>query len=251
MSTPSSSSGRPLSAAAYQILRERILTCELAPGERLTERRTAITLGLGLSPVRDALARLVHEGLVHVVPRKGYLVKPLTVRGIEQLFTAWRIVGPEVARLGIAAASPEQRAQLSKLVEETHEVLAGPPATDRAAQFTRLAIQSFGLLSAASGNILLQDICRSLESELSRAWAVILTVEPLVHLTGEPGARERLVHWDDPDRAAEEARWFIDLSQTAALGVLNARAKGRTGDVIALRPKTLTTTGLPADTLTT
>ena len=104
--------GRPLSEAAYRTLRERVLTCKLSPGARLTERGTAAELGLGLSPVRHALTRLIQDGLVQVIPLKGYRVAPLTVRSVDDLFNVWLLLGPEIARLGVTQADPGQAAEL-------------------------------------------------------------------------------------------------------------------------------------------
>src|SRR4051812_15077038 len=87
----------PSSDAAYRMLRKRILTCELCPGQWFTERRSAVELGLGLSPVRGALTRLVQDGLVQSVPAKGYRVTPLTLKSVKDLFTTWALLIPEMA----------------------------------------------------------------------------------------------------------------------------------------------------------
>src|ERR1700760_2220707 len=98
--------GRTLSEAAYDTLRERVLTCKLSPGELITERRAAAELGFGLSPLRHALTRLIQDGLVEVVPAKGYRVAPLTVKSADDLFRVWLLVGPAIARLGVTQADP-------------------------------------------------------------------------------------------------------------------------------------------------
>ncbi len=97
-----------LGEAAYRRVRGDIISCRLAPGQRLTEKQLATDIGLGISPVRDALTRLSHEGLVLTLPRKGYQVAPLTPKSIDDLFVVWEIVGPELVRLGIRQATEEQ-----------------------------------------------------------------------------------------------------------------------------------------------
>ena len=82
---------------AYVALRERIVDCLLAPGLRITERQLAADLGIGLTPVRQALTRLDSENLVRTLPRRGYQVTPLTLGSVNELFQVWRILGPAIA----------------------------------------------------------------------------------------------------------------------------------------------------------
>src|SRR3954447_11474126 len=101
-----------LGEAAYRRLRGDIIACRLAPGQRLTEKQLAADTGFGLAPIRDALTRLDHEGLVRTLPRKGYQVTPLTLKSVDDLFTLWRIVGPEIVRLGVRDATADQRQRI-------------------------------------------------------------------------------------------------------------------------------------------
>src|SRR5689334_3814510 len=64
----------------YRMLRTRIMTCELVPGQLLTERASAVRFGVGLSPLRDALTRLVSDGLVQAVPPNAYRITPLDLK---------------------------------------------------------------------------------------------------------------------------------------------------------------------------
>lgn len=61
-----------LGEAAYRRIQGDIISCRLAPGQRVTEKQLAADLGLGISQVRDALTRLSHEGLVRTLSRKGF-----------------------------------------------------------------------------------------------------------------------------------------------------------------------------------
>lgn len=66
-------------------LREAIHTGELAPGERLVERKLAEQLGVSHIPVREALTKLAEEGLVERLPRRGARVAALTARDLEEI----------------------------------------------------------------------------------------------------------------------------------------------------------------------
>jgi len=67
----------PVAAKAYNQLERMIVTLELAPGAVTTEGALIDSLGLGRTPVREAIQRLAWEGLVEVRPRAGVAIAPL------------------------------------------------------------------------------------------------------------------------------------------------------------------------------
>jgi DNA-binding GntR family transcriptional regulator len=233
---PETTSGRPLSDAAYRTLREHILTCRLSPGERLTERSAAAQLDLGLSPVRHALTRLIQDRLVQIVPPKGYRVAPLTVKSVDDLFSVWLLIGPAIARLGVTQASPDQAAELRRLVAEADRALSEEPGSNSAARFIPLADRTFDLLAVAAGNDRLLEVYRSLAGEMSRVWTLVLTADPvqdeLLSVTAGWGPA---VDRRDGDRAAQLAGGFITASHAAAMRVLRNWPSVRASQVIPLR----------------
>ena len=64
---------------AYQWLRDKIITLDLAPGALIDEQRLAAAIDVGTSPVREALKLLVHEELVVVTPRYGLYVADINL----------------------------------------------------------------------------------------------------------------------------------------------------------------------------
>lgn len=67
-----------LSDEVYDLIRDRILRGEYAPGDRLVESEIARSLEVSQSPVRDALAKLAHEGAVLQFPRRGTYVADIS-----------------------------------------------------------------------------------------------------------------------------------------------------------------------------
>ncbi|WP_176476256.1 GntR family transcriptional regulator, partial [Pseudomonas indica] len=63
----------------YEELRKQILTLQLKPGAQLDEVSLAAQFGVSRSPVRDALARLISEGLVTILPNRTTLVTPFEI----------------------------------------------------------------------------------------------------------------------------------------------------------------------------
>jgi DNA-binding GntR family transcriptional regulator len=88
-------------AAAYAAIRHDILTCRLMPGRTVTEPELMARYRLGKNSCRIALTRLSHERLVRSKPRKGYLIAPITVRDVEEVFALREQLEPMAARLAV------------------------------------------------------------------------------------------------------------------------------------------------------
>ena len=71
-----------LASAAYERLRRDLMTAQLMPGQKLNIRHLCLRYEMGLSPVREALNRLLRDGLVTQADQQGFGVAPV---GIEQL----------------------------------------------------------------------------------------------------------------------------------------------------------------------
>jgi DNA-binding GntR family transcriptional regulator len=67
------------SRRAYRLIEEMIVTLELPPGSRVSETLLSRKLGLGRTPIREALQRLSIEGTVHVIPRSGVVVSEIDI----------------------------------------------------------------------------------------------------------------------------------------------------------------------------
>jgi DNA-binding GntR family transcriptional regulator len=104
------------------ILKHRILTCALMPGSRLVEKDLCAELGISRTPLREALNRLVFEGLVVPTPYRGYAVAPLTIDGIRELCEVRRINEAEAARLGAERLTDEDLTKLESLAEARYTV---------------------------------------------------------------------------------------------------------------------------------
>src|SRR2546430_1621519 len=69
----------------YAVLKQRILSCALRPGQRLVEQALCGELGVSRTPLREALNRLSHEDLVSFRPHAGYRVAGLPLEGFRNL----------------------------------------------------------------------------------------------------------------------------------------------------------------------
>jgi DNA-binding GntR family transcriptional regulator len=212
-----------LGDTAYQQLRADIVFCRLAPGRRLTERSLAQSTSFGISPIRDALTRLNHEGLVRTLPRKGYQVTPLTLKSVNDLFTLWRIVGPETVRLGVQDATAEQRRQIVAAFSAAApgSDAIGGEADEHPLQRIEAAVAAFGYLAVATDNEYLVKIYDRLRNEIVRIFALIV-VEADTSMSDPSLDAEwtSLVERRDGDTAAARVRDYIDDLHARILRIL-------------------------------
>ena len=110
-----------LSEQAYRKLEEQIVTLKLQPGEVLSESAISDQLGIGRTPIREALQRLCREGLIVILPRRGILVSDINVGRQIELLLVRREVERLMVRLSARRASDEERQDFRDLaVQMTH-----------------------------------------------------------------------------------------------------------------------------------
>lgn len=108
-------SGRSLTDRAYGHLEEMIVTLQLPPGSAVSETALSQRLGIGRTPIREALQRLARERLVTILPRRGIIVSEINVKSQLRLLEARREVERLVAKSAARRATPEERAHFLDL----------------------------------------------------------------------------------------------------------------------------------------
>lgn len=96
----------------YAILKHRILTCAMPPGDRIVEKEVCVEMSVSRTPLREAINRLALEGLVVLTPYRGYAVAPVTVQSFRELCEVRRILEPDTAAFAARRATPDQVATL-------------------------------------------------------------------------------------------------------------------------------------------
>ena len=108
-----------LSDRAYAALRDRLVTLEITPGAPIDEDALTRELGVGRTPVREAVRRLVLEGLVIVYPRRGTFASAINITSLSDITDVRTVLeahaAARAARLADAADVAEVRALVAEL----------------------------------------------------------------------------------------------------------------------------------------
>src|SRR6184192_466143 len=95
-----------------------IVSVELRPGAVIDERGLMERLGIGRTPIREALRRLAQEKLVEVFPRRGMFVTRVDVRDLARLCEVRALLEPEAARLAAERATYDDLDEIRALLGE-------------------------------------------------------------------------------------------------------------------------------------
>lgn len=112
------------SDTAYKRLKQAILRGEMTPGQPLDVEATMRELGVGRTPLREALQRLAQESLVRDFPRRGYFVTEVSASDLFHLFEMRLGTEPMSARLAAARVTPEDLAAFDALIAEAEAGVA-------------------------------------------------------------------------------------------------------------------------------
>ncbi|MEX0851565.1 MAG: GntR family transcriptional regulator, partial [Gaiellaceae bacterium] len=119
---PEAADARSLADQAYYRIRELIVSLELAPGSLISERELMERLGVGRTPVREALRDLARESLVEVYPRRGMFVSRVDVGDLAGLSEVRAVIESHAARLAAERATKADREAIAELLDELNAV---------------------------------------------------------------------------------------------------------------------------------
>ncbi len=124
----------------YGILREWLITAKLPPGEFLSEADLAARCRTSRTPVREACTRLMQDKWLSRIPRKGFLVTPLSVRDIVEMYEYRKLLECFAAERVAASASADQVEELKAIVAPENDVEAKPSAILKANEVFHLRL---------------------------------------------------------------------------------------------------------------
>ena len=193
---------------AYATLKEQVLDCVLAPGQFVSERGIAAEHGFGIAATRAALMRLSSEGLMAAVPRVGYQVAPITLRGVVAFFEAWAVIGPEFVKLAMQRMRPEHR--------EAIDALNRDPLDRSPEQRIHEADELWRILADAADNAVFSEIMERLNRDMHRIFLLSHR-----HALPTDGLMTKGISLNsDPETARKDAALYIDAARRHVLAWL-------------------------------
>ncbi|MFD8938004.1 GntR family transcriptional regulator [Streptomyces sp. NPDC059578] len=165
MPTPSpTAAGR-----AYAQLRSEILDGDLPPGAPLLEVEQSERLGVSRTPVREALSRLVAEGLVEPSGKRGVVVTQVNDRDVRSLFELRACLEAQAAQLAAARGESAVFAAFEDSFARWNAVLRGPAVSDEQVSDYFALIRSFDeAVNQATDNSFLIDAMENLRTHVAR-----------------------------------------------------------------------------------
>ena len=165
---------------AFDALRGEILACQLAPSTKINITNVCARFGVSLGAAREALSRLIPEGLVRLEPQKGYSVAPVSRRELRDLTLARIELETLCFRMAIAQGDVEWETQAVAALHRLSRIPPVKPGTPGALNpewSTAHAIFHRALVQACNNTVLLRlrDTLYD-ESERYRHWCLPLTL---------------------------------------------------------------------------
>jgi DNA-binding GntR family transcriptional regulator len=113
-----------LNEEAYRRIEELIVTLELEPGSVVSEAMLSERIGIGTTPIREALQRLAREHLVQILPRRGVIVTAIDVGQQLQVLETRRELDRMIARTAAARSTEAERQQMTAVAARMERAIA-------------------------------------------------------------------------------------------------------------------------------
>ncbi|MHB1569056.1 MAG: GntR family transcriptional regulator [Solirubrobacteraceae bacterium] len=161
---------------AYAELRDRLVTLRIAPGEPIDEDRIGSELGIGRTPVREAIKRLALENLVTVFPRRGTFASEINITDLADISDVRVQLEGHAAYRAAQRLTPALRAQMAELQAELHS----SRGSDDTEALMALDARVHRFVHAAAGNPYLEETLGRYFNLSLRIWH--LALDRLPHL---------------------------------------------------------------------
>jgi DNA-binding GntR family transcriptional regulator len=148
----------------YHFIREKILTGEIEPGERLIETKLAHEIGTSRTPVREALHSLELEKLIKSIPRVGYVVEGMNEQELEQICEIRAVIETLAARWAIEKSHKKLARDLSRNVTKQEEALN----KKNLHEYVEFDAQFHDIIAKLSGSDRLLELVQTLRRHMLR-----------------------------------------------------------------------------------
>lgn len=196
---------------AYEAIKGQIVSCELKPGEAVTMTELADELGLGRTPIIQALDRLMVDGLVEIMPRKGVVVSPVSLDELVEIIEIRMLNESQVVRWAAERIRGERVAELERNLKE---MVVATQSRD-IGLLVALDREFHRMISMTAGNAIMTELLGNLHDRSVRFWTLSLNVPDHNKRVCEQHAEiVTALAARDPDRAEAAIRSHIAAFKT-------------------------------------
>jgi DNA-binding GntR family transcriptional regulator len=181
-------------------LRDRLVTLRIPPGSPIDEHAIAIELGMGRTPVREAIRRLMLENFVSVFPRRGTFATKVDATDLADISDVRAQLEGHAAFRAAERITAQQRVELAGLLRE----LASSEASDDQEELMALDVRVHRFIHRCTGNAFLEQTLGRYLSLSLRIWHLVLDrLPPLSSCIAEHDGVLRAIAAGDGGRARE------------------------------------------------
>jgi DNA-binding GntR family transcriptional regulator len=207
-----------LAERAYVAIRDQLIMLDLRPGEPIDDDELAKALGVGRTPVREALKRLEVDRLVVSFPRRGTFATGMDISDLAHISEIRAQLEPLAARRAAERATRTDRAELADLAVSIQEMDVAQ--VDRI-ELMRCDLAVHRAIYRVAGNPHLEDVLIRYDNLATRIFCLFLDRLPTVdEHVGEHVQLLQAIAAGDGDRADELAREHVLGFETAIRAVI-------------------------------
>ncbi len=203
-----------LSEAVYSAVHQRIVTGIYRPNQRLVETEIAAELGASRTPVREALVRLVTDGLA-VRSRHGLMVREFTLPEIREIYEVRAAIEGYAARLAAERSTPEALANIQETLRH-HARTSRGQTVDRT-RVVETNAEFHNAVLAAAGNDRLRALAAGNRAYFFNIEVAAVTSEEALAVALD---EHQLIHDAIRDRDGDRAETIVRVHATAGLKVI-------------------------------
>jgi DNA-binding GntR family transcriptional regulator len=160
-----------LADLAYRQIKDRLIMLAIRPGEPINDVALAAELGVGRTPVREAVKRLETDHLVVSFPRRGTFATGVDVTELAAISEIRQLLEPHAARRAAENASPLLRTEMKQTADHVRDLRVA--AGDRTA-FINEDMAIHKLIYRATGNPHLEDVLIRYDNLATRIWCLVI-----------------------------------------------------------------------------
>lgn len=160
-----------LANRAYEAIRQRLILLGIRPGDPINDVALAAELGVGRTPVREALKRLETDHLVISYPRRGTFATAVDVTELGAISDIRRLLEPHAAR---RAAENASRSMRDRLRAQARHIRGLDVSPDDPETFLTEDMAVHRLIYAATGNPHLEDVLIRYDNLATRIWCLVI-----------------------------------------------------------------------------